>query len=84
LWAVEPPQTRFAHILATGSLPPLMEVKSVCVLHGNTHASFEAAGQGEMNNGFLHTVEEVAESGIPESYWEPLWRKVERMEKHQV
>lgn len=35
-----------------------------------------------MNNGFLHTVEEVAESGIPESYWEPLWRKVERMEKH--
>src|ERR1700730_5634101 len=47
LWAVEPPQTRFARILATGSLPPLMEVKSVCILHGKTHASFEAAGQGE-------------------------------------
>ena len=32
-----------------------MEVKSVCVLHGKTHASFEAAGQGETHNGFLHT-----------------------------
>jgi hypothetical protein len=31
---------------------------------------------------FAALVEEVAESGIPESYWEPLRRKVEQMEKH--
>jgi hypothetical protein len=30
---------------------------------------------------FLATIDEIAETTIPESYWEPLRRKVARMEQ---
>ena len=47
LWAVEPPQTRFARILATGVAPALDGNEIYTCSSCQTPSIFEAAGQEE-------------------------------------